>query len=455
VTGSRLLSIALVLAVLAAGCLGSSNTDIESSSSTANGSSTSAGFTEPVEVTSDAIRGFEPSIEVAPNGDVVVTAHKASRVQEEGTLSSLLWVSSDGRESFQRLTSPAQAHEAGPAQEGDVAIDASGRLTFVDTYAAGVSVHRWGPAGQGFPWQSSRPALPSAHALDDRAWIAAQGDGQVYFLAHDVGAAPDPAAPSSTPTGAREILHRSTDAGQTFHPVKGFTEDGWCTLDAPRQQPGTVHVSCTTQVRGEETQLVAYTSQDGGSSFSRSVAADFQNGPSQPFGSAVASDATGTPFHAWIDGTLASEEPSRVRLAYPQDAGGWATINLTPWEGEFAMPWVAATGSGEVAVVFYGQGGPNATAEGWYPYVTTTQNARAPNASWTTTPLMDRPVSNRTRPPADFFQVAFGPEGRVHVAFGADDHPCPPEAASLCVESRGADSVWYTRQIRADAAESS
>ncbi len=153
-------------------------------------------------------QGYEPGIEIDSQGTVYVTAHKQSLVAEADRLASWLWRSTDDGLTFQDMSGVNGFSKTLWALEGDFAVDAKDRLYWVDTWAADNHFIRW--SNRGTTVDFVRPLVPSIEPLDDRPWLAAHGDGHVYYMGN-IGVG----------TSARHRLsfHRSTDAGETFDPV--------------------------------------------------------------------------------------------------------------------------------------------------------------------------------------------------------------------------------------------
>lgn len=408
-------------------------------------------FTAPTELTTDANRGFEPSIELGPEGTVYITAHKANRTYEDDQLASWLWYSTDQGASWSEIASPADLHEKQPAQEGEIAVDDRGRLYFVDTYLADVTVSRWAPGPDGPTWEHSRPIMPTEHAVDDRPWLAAGGDGTVYYLAHGLGLTPrSETVPDGPPVpGDRSILHRSTDGGLTFQPVMSMQGIGWCTPAVDPTDAAHVAVGCSTGPDADD-RMVAYSSSDRGETWTRTELPAFGVRPDAPIPAASAIDRAGTEYHAWVADERgvsqpADDAPGQLRLAR-STGDGFDMLDVPAPNGSLSVPWLAAGDVGTVALLVHAADTLNTTdGADWFPYAIVSANATAAEPDWSMARLTEAPVATTEHPPADFSQIAVGPENTVHVAFGAEDHPCA--LGEGCYESRLADSVYHVRQL--------
>lgn len=454
----------LLLAVAAGGCLSSDTAppveEAHGQGQSGGGPDAGRSFTDPKELTTDGLRGFEPSIEVGPNGTVFVTAHKANRTHEGDRLASWLWYSPDDGETWKELSSPLDLHRKLPAQEGDVAVDGQGRLYFVDTYVADVTVSAWDQAEAEPEWAFSRPAGPVAHSFNDRPWIAASGEGTAYYLAHGAGSrltGPD----RDVAAGSRTILHRSTDGGWTFQPVHGFNvgsapnlASAFCQLAADPSDASHVAVSCTTHL-GAGARVISFDSTDGGETWNRQRLPSIDTPGASPFRSVPAIGANGTVYHAWIEDQIATyadepdDSPGSLYLARSTEEGFRVTEVPAP-DGSLSTHWIAAGRPGHVALLVHAADTlDNGDGAEWYPYVIATDEAQARSPEWTVTRLGDQPVADDREPPADFSQIAIDPADLIHVAYGAEDHPC--EVGSGCYESRFADSVYYVRETAQDS----
>lgn len=378
---------------------------------------------------------YEPSVEAGPEGVAYVTAPTFSPDASSGRYASDLWYSPDGRE-FSRLPSPASVHERLPGLEGSIALDDENRLYFVDLLVADNTFSRWS-AGPDPSWETTRPLQGTAATLDDRPWVAAHGDGIVYYLANTGinPVTPRPADADPHP-GDGIWIHTSTDAGRTFGPGHSFSDSVWCSPAPSKAEVGTVHVACLAGDRAEETLAVdLHASTDTGQTWQTQRLADDKRASPLEIGyPAAAADASGAVHVAWADDNVQDERPGRLRVASGVPDAGLDVQTLVPFEGAVENPWLSAAGDGRVALTFHGSPDVQAGEDSpWYPYLLVTDDARAANATWRLVQLSAEPVGEGETPPQDFFQNALGPDGRVHVVYHDESGDGP--------------RVLYTRQV--------
>lgn len=377
-------------------------------------------FSAPVRV-GDEREHFEPSVEVGEDGTVYVTAPTAAIYTNGGRYASDVWYARPGG-NFSRMPSPGQVHERQPGFEGSIALDDAGRLYFVDLLLVDNTFTRWN-VGSGEPsWEMSRPLQGTLSPADDRPWVAAHGDGIVYYLGNDVSPVP---APSNAQQGSTTVsgiwFHASTDAGLTWGPGYKFPDSRWCSLAPSKADTRTVHVACLTynDVSSGTHSVHVYGSEDRGQGWNRTLLTEDKAVSPQEVGyPAAATDATGRPFVAWADDDVEDEQPGRLRVATPAGNGSWRTQALVPFEGTVENPWLSASGDGRVALTFHGSPEVEASADRpWYPYLLLTDDATASAPTWTLVQLSEEPVGEGAIPPQDFFQNDLGPDGRVHAVY--------------------------------------
>lgn len=362
-------------------------------------------FTPAVTLTVEG-KGFEPSIVVAPDGMVVAAAAKSSRTTQ-GRLADWAWYSMDGGASWADLPSPAGVHKAMPGLEGDLAVDAKGRVYYADTYLPDNSLHRW---SAGPTWDWSRPIQGTVPPVDDRPFMAAHGDGHVYLLSN------------TAQSGARIQVSSSRDAGLTWSLPHAFPDSHFCQIAASPADDATVLVACA-RGQGEGAKLVAYLSEDAGASWGKGEeVATFALGTGY-LAPVPAFDAAGTPYVAWADervdwsgvqdATWNGDAPGRLYLAERVAEDRWSVADATPFEGRFGMLAASAGRAGTVGLSFYAT--RNATVDDsteWYAHALVTRDG---GASWRGARLDPAPMSVGAYPPRDMHDNAFGPDNALHV----------------------------------------
>ncbi len=390
----------------------------------------------PVLLTADTHGGFEPSIEVGPDGTIYVTAATSRRPGELATssarLASWLWYSRDNGTTWNDLPSPAQAHQWMLGLEGDITVDAAGRLYFVDTYLADNTISRWSQSPTGPAWDFSRPIQGTASPLDDRPWLTAQGDGIVYLLGNNGAALP---APESIMTGDSEPgskwLHRSEDGGLTWSLGRAF--DDWCVPAADPSNDMDLIVVCI-----DGPNLRVHESLDRGRIWTNPFTAAYEHGPSLLIpGAAI--DRDGTRHAAWIDDDATFEgvqdfvwhgtTPGQIRVAHAAHDGAWSEPqDITPFAGRFGLLHSAAGSGGVHAVAFYASTDLEVkeTTE-WTPHLLLSLDADSPAPTYRHVPLLEAPAGKGTTPPRDFFQIAVGPDDTVHAILQKDRTNANPQ----------------------------
>lgn len=380
-------------------------------------------FRSPLQLNGDGF-GYEPGVEVAPDGTIFATARKASNTNEGTQLASWLWFSRDGGASWSTLTSPAQAHERLPSKEGDVAVDALGRLYFVDTYTADTFFSRWAPSPEGPRWESTRP-LHGTTGVDDRPWLSAHGDGTVYYLANNGPAMPAPESALEEPgTTGRFWFYVSEDAGETWSLGRTFPDADRCAVAASKADDRTVYVGCDEIPFVEALaglapapRAVMFASSDRGRTWTKAGIAAF-GGPQGELFPSTATDLAGNAYHVWVEEPASAGASGLVRLARSLAGGAWEVVPVPLFAGRFAMPWVSGGEAGTVAISFYAARNPSSGGEtAWGAYLLLSTTADARTLSWELIELDPEPSGRAERPPGEFFQNAIGPRNEVHVIY--------------------------------------
>lgn len=412
-----LVAAALVLCAAAAGCLGGEDRSGSPETDPDQGANRTAapGFVAPVELVGS---GFEPSIEVGPEGAIYVTA--PSPADNDTRDASWLWVSRDDGRSWE----PPAEHPVGEPEarvasmEGDVAVDPRGWLYQVDTYYEDAAIGAWSDRGRTLEHARHAQATPTR---DDRPWIAAVGDGTLVYVGNHMETA-GPAGVYRTPA---QYVYRSVDGGRSWAPVTGVPQHpehgfGWASLDAGPSS-GTVALA---QLTGDAppAEVRVMVSDDAGRRFSDPVPVAGLEGPRGPQNwPAVAVD--GETIHVAWNERLGEDGsgPTRLRLARSTDGGQtWTVSSIGDGERAFAYPWVSASPSGQLGLSVYEAGDVSAGATGNWSIVAgvepePTTGGFAPTLS----PADPEPVADTPEPLRDFHQNAFGPDGRLHVAYTA------------------------------------
>lgn len=391
-------------------------------------------FREGVLLTNTAGYGYEPSIKIGPEGNLYVAAATGVLPNADRRWASAVWYSTNDGASWTVLPlGPNDALSSLPGFEGDLAVDAKGRVYFADIHLADVLLSRWSVGPLRAPvWDWTRPALPTLNALDDRPYLAAHGDGIVYLVTNN-GVAPhgwqnllrDPG--DATGPGARIWVFASEDAGLTWSLGWGFPGETFCAPAASPTDDHVVIVACHGGDGGPGSDLRVYRSADRARTFQSAWVTNYTNGPSflTPW---PAVDAGGWEYASWLDDHIAwsgvntatwdGASPGRVLLARSPDGKAWERLDVTPFAGRFGMNHVSAGPAGVVAITFHATQDvtPDAGST-WYGYALVTADGTAAAPSWRLALLDANPSAYGPVPPRDFFQNAVGADGRVHVAF--------------------------------------
>lgn len=369
-------------------------------------------------------QGYEPGIEIDSAGTVFVTAHKLSLLREEGRFSSLLFRSTDGGRTFESMSGLGGATNYGYSFEGDLAVDRQDRLYFVDTWAGDLHVSRY--SNHGATLDFYRPALPSAEP-DDRPWIAAHGDGVVYYLSNGVAGYP-----------GRLVVHRSTDGGQTFDPV-GYTlpRSGWGFIDADPNSDY-VYAVANDLFYGETdlfspahaaTGVWANISADRGLTWTRVKIGAYAMGyeahadHDDAYPVVAVSPADGSVYALW------SDDGRALMLARSTDHGETWTVNdVTPFDGVYSFPWMTVGPTGDVGISFVAHPSAEENANHYvYAMVWRPESSCSPAGDPSTDCAGPASSYARVSPrsvggyssQADFFQLEFSPDNSLDVVYTA------------------------------------
>lgn len=360
-------------------------------------------FSEPVQVNAKAQEGFEPSLRIAPDGTVYVAAARGFLAGEDRSLASPIWYSKDAGLTWHNLPSDISLRERVKAIEGELAVDANGVVYFVDTYMADNVITVW-EADQS--WRETR-FIQGTTGLDDRPWLAAHGDGVLYYLGNSAASLPAPDPSVLPPDSSRIWFYRSTDAGTTWSLGHAFPAADYCHVAASPVDDRTVAVACTPAVGvrvGLSDSVVAYVSGDRGVTWDETVLGPAVPSPGTNYPS-VAFSPNGEAFAFWVDdGT-----PSTLHL-WAWDGVDWSKSSVPESEVRAANPWVAAGSNGSVGLAFYGHDGDAWSLHAW-------KRSDVRNWSHWTDP---EPVSRGPCPPEDFFQAAFDGDARLNIVYQRD-----------------------------------
>jgi len=307
-------------------------------------------------------QGYEPSLMVDSQGYMYYTAHKNLDDKTSWDyLASWFFVGSPDGTSWNSPSQPpvrGQKWKTELGDEGDIAIDGNDRIYFVDTYLVDNHLHVWDSPGV---WQYS-VRVQKTTGLDDRPWIAAQGDGICHYLGNNGAEA----------NGGRYWYYRSTDGGRIWSRASVIPGNGWGHIDAERK--GTHAYIISESDVGVPADILVYPSSDSGASwdFGAPVLVGHRdgNGLSDGFPVWVAAGPNGAVWCMWTDADDPLNNGSRISLGWSWDYGlTWNTSEITPWKGLFLYPTIAVGEDGSIGAAFYATESLPVTEETpWYVY---------------------------------------------------------------------------------------
>lgn len=414
-------------------------------------------FLAPVD-TDKVTRGSEPSVAVAADGTIYVSAPSLVMDTIFGApggptkTHSVVWVSHDHGATFARTGDVVNGQNADYSGGGDsdIAVDAAGRVYMADL-GAGVPVITSLDSGK--TWNLT-PNAASGNTTD-REWIVGGKAGEA-FLAYEN---------SSAEGGQYLEFTNSSDGGATWR-----TPATWVApLHFPESYHGPIQLDQERRIlyvpfslRGGMAMAVSH---DGGLTFEvQTVATGLAERPGMLLPTAGV-DRAGNVYVAW------SEEGQAGWSIYyawaPPGGGNWSKPHAVTPGGDNVMPALVAGADGRIAIAFYQSAlyvgppdGPQASGAIWNLVVAHTLDAKAamPEFHEDTVmtrahvgsicsfgsfcflgPAVGRPDKLADRSLGDFFKAALTPDGKLVVAFDHDD-PLPwtqADTAAVAVQSGG------------------
>jgi hypothetical protein len=218
----------------------------------------------------------------------------------------------------------------------------------VDTTLRDINIHVYANGGE---WQYSNVAQQASRELDDRPWIAAQGNGVVHYLGNNAVTFPG--------HQGRYIYYRSTNGARTFMMEQDIPGNGWLHLDTERNGDYAYIVKETTT--GSPADIVIHITDDQGVSWNwdNPVYIGSRDGPGGPPGEGsrwpvVAAGENGTVWVMWGDYEDCVENGTRLFIGRSRDYGQtWNVTEVTPFQGLHDYFWISAGPNGSVGISFY------------------------------------------------------------------------------------------------------
>lgn len=356
------------------------------------------------------IEGYEPSIAADSTGAMYITAHK--NLDERDTwdyLASWFMMSTDNGQTWYHPTDPfprGALWQTYLGDEGDIAVDAQDNVYYVDTYLLDNHIHVWADQGQ---YQYS-VRIQKTTGLDDRPWIAAQGNGIVHYLGNN----------GAEVQGGRYWYYRSTNGARTFSLSQKVPGNGWAHIDADRT--GTdVYVISESQV-GQEADILMYHSSDGGVTWNwnNPTVVGHRDGPGRQY-PIVTVSPEGHIWCLWNDASDGVENGTRVFVGRSTDhAETFDTWEITPYHGFFDYNTINVGPDGTVGVAMYAtETLPVSTESEWYLIGACALNAASGNLSLNFSIADPTPCYKGDNLHAlhDFFEVVITPDKAMNIAY--------------------------------------
>lgn len=384
-------------------------------------------FAAPVKVTPDGGYGYEPTVIADKFGNLYATAHKENwqlvvgpdeRSTAGARSMSWAWWSRDNGKTWVNLpTGPFDAYSANFGDEGDMATDSAGNVYFADTNVHDITFTAWHATGRGeVEFLHHLPLSGFGEPLDDRPWITAHGDGDVYYLgnvgnktAYPAGQPPLGGDGSGANGPGRYTVYASHDHGRTWDHT-GFTlkDSGWCRPSADHRSKY-VYVIC-----GDDgSQIYSYVSPDRGKTWKRYEVDEYEAATTDSYPTVVvAKDGSIWALHVQRDPD--DDTLEIIKLYHSTNHGKtWKKQNITPKDGRFVYAWLGVSPDGKKLGMGTYYRGDN--ADPWKVYgAVWTPGKRPVLTSLDSTPVTAPAAAN---PPGDYLTANFSPDGKLNVVW--------------------------------------
>ena len=412
-------------------------------------------FAAPVKVTPANGGGYEPGIYADNQGNLYMTAHKEnaelglspdSRSTTQTRSMSWAWFSrNNGRTWADLPLGPADVRNHEVGDEGDMATDDAGNVYFVDTEVADVTFTAWHVSNGNPTFTYNTPALGSTQVLDDRPWIAAHGNGHVFYFGNEGDKDTNPTGSTSAGQGSgagRYTVYKSVDGGVTWdHTGISLADSGWC-RPAAAPHSSYVYALCTNDGGADDEvhnpgdpgytvgTLYSYVSADDGKTWHRYAVAHYNVHDSWTSYPTIQVARDGSLWGFYLDGitacsagsTTCAPKGAKFVVAHSVDHGKhWKVYDATPagaaknWQYRYG--WLSVANNNKtLGLAVYGRPYTANDANPWRVYGATFGAGQHP----TLTSLdQAHPVTKGgfSSPPGDFLMTTFDRRGKLHVAW--------------------------------------
>ncbi len=405
-------------------------------------------FSQPIRINPHE-NGYEPTLDIGPDGTLYVSAAKGLATSDDGGLATFTWYSKDGGASWTVL--PSMTRDRFYSIEGDMAVDAGGTAYYVDTYGPDNIITRWNAQQE---WIDTRPVQGTLIPFDDRPWLVARGLGELYYGGFQFAPFPgfENVRNEQDPAWGQWSLYRSTDGGQTWDLGRVFPRSGTCIPGLSAAPSGPIWVVC----RGVDTTTgrIVWESRDDGESWQQILAErSAPSSPSFPYPQ-VAFDGRGVGHAAWIQ-KHPDSDGSQILVSSHRN-GSWDTWVAVETPALIYDFWMAAHEDDSLGFAYQVSEGPvvrNCTQAGcvlsqdtaWHVDALLVRGEDIAGARVT-----QEPTRVYSRPPEDFLAAAFDEEGSLHIVYAKS----PPDPGPVSTtRSNGPSHVLHAVGSLAVSAE--